>query len=224
MPGENNNLLTIEIFTDPLCCWSWAFEPQLQQLKVILNGQATWLYRMGGLIPSWENFHDNVNAVSRPMQMGPVWMHAGQIASKPINHHIWIKDPPASSYPACIAVKCATLQSAALGEEMLYLLREACMTNGENIAKQEVIFVIAARLTSINKSFNLDLFKDDYLNDNAIESFRADLMQVSYYRINRFPALIIKSPHSKPIMISGYKHYREILNAIEVSLDDQNAK
>ncbi len=108
--------IEVTIYTDPLCCWSWAFEPQLQQLKSALTGKASWHYRMGGLIPSWKNFHDEVNSVTRPVQLGPVWMHAGQIANMPINHLVWMKDPPASSYPARIDVKCAQLQAAALGE------------------------------------------------------------------------------------------------------------
>lgn len=206
--------ITITIFTDPLCCWSWAFEAQLQQLKTTLGGQATWQYRMGGLIPSWNNFHDTVNAVSRPVQMGPVWMHAGQIANKPIYHQVWINDAPASSYPACIAVKCAQLQSPLAGETMLYLLREACMVEGKNIAKQDVLFDAAKKFAATNKSFNLNRFKEDFFNDNGLEAFRADLELVSYYRINRFPALVIKTAHSKAIVISGYRQYEEVLKAI----------
>src|SRR5215203_5516 len=142
-----DNLIEITIFTDPLCCWSWAFEAQLQQLKSILSGQAIWNYRMVGLLPSWSNFHDPVNAVSRPAQMGPVWMHAGQMAGQPICHQVWITDPPASSYPACIAVKCAQLQFELAGESMLNLLRQACMTHGKNIAKQNILFEAANKLS-----------------------------------------------------------------------------
>ncbi|HYC27745.1 MAG TPA: DsbA family protein, partial [Chitinophagaceae bacterium] len=162
--------IEITIYTDPLCCWSWAFEPQLQQLQKDLGGKATWQYRMGGLLPSWENFHDEVNAVTRPVQMGPVWMHAGQIAGLPIQHQLWMRDPPASSYPACIAVKCAQLQSAALGELMLRLLREACMTEGKNIARQTVLFDTAEKLASIDPCFNLEQFKDDLSNDKGLEA------------------------------------------------------
>lgn len=82
---------------------------------------------MGGLIPSWTNFHDEVNAVTRPVQMGPVWMHAGQVANRPIHHLLWMKNPPSSSYPACIAVKSAQLQSGGHGESLLQRLREAAM-------------------------------------------------------------------------------------------------
>lgn len=215
MMNNADNLIAVTIFTDPLCCWSWAFETQLQQLKTFLNNQATWEYRMGGLIPSWNNFYDNVHSVSKPVQMGPVWMHAGQVANKAINHQIWIKDPPASSYPACIAVKCAQLQSSLMGEFMLYWLREACMTNGQNIAKQEILFDIANKLSITNKSFDFTRFKEDFFSDKGLQAFRSDLELVSYYHINRFPALVIKPPYSKAIIISGYRGYDDVLRTIE---------
>jgi putative protein-disulfide isomerase len=220
---EANGKIHITVFTDPLCCWSWAFEPQLQQLRSTLGKHATWEYHMGGLIPSWDNFHDNTNAVSRSAQMGPVWMHAGKVAGKPICHQLWINDPPASSYPSCIAVKCAQLQSPELGELLLYLLRNACMTDGENIAKQDIIFKAAKKLAAIEPVFNLQRFKDDFLNDNGLKAFRTDLELLSYYRINRFPALVVKGPHSKAIIITGYKHYEEVLSAIH-SLKEQNVR
>lgn len=211
---QADQAIEVTIYTDPLCCWSWAFEPQLQQLKSKLTGRATWQYRMAGLLPSWNNFHDEVNSVTRPVQMGPIWMHAGQIANMPINHQVWMKDPPASSYPACVAVKCAQLQSAASGEVMLQLLREACMTEGKNIARQAVLFNVAEKLASMNPSFNLNQFKDDYLNDKGLEAFRADLDLVRYYNINRFPTLIIKAG-KKSIIISGYRHSTDVIKAIE---------
>ena len=210
-----DHLINVTIFTDPLCCWSWAFESQLQELKTILNGQATWKYRMGGMLPSWNNFHDNIISISKPIQLSHVWMHAGEIAHKPICHQLWTSDPPASSYPACIAVKCAQLQSALAGESMLTLLREACMTNGKNIAKPEILFETADRLSLQNENFDSTCFKEDYLNDKGLKPFRSDLEFVSYYRISRFPTLVVKSPNSKPIVMSGYRRCAEVLKTIE---------
>ena len=214
--NEVDRQLQITVFTDPLCCWSWAFEPQLQQLRLHLSEKASWTYRMGGLISSWNNFHDEVNSITRPVQMGPVWMHAGQVANMPIYHQLWMTDPPASSYPACIAVKCAQLQSEATGELMLQLLRAACMSEGRNIARQQILFDVAKKLSSIEPSFDIKKFQEDYSNDKGIDAFRSDLELVRYYNINRFPALTIKSSEPKAIIISGYKPFAEILKAIEV--------
>ncbi|MDQ6904200.1 MAG: DsbA family protein [Bacteroidota bacterium] len=205
----------ITIYTDPLCCWSWAFQPQLAQLKKELGNKATWEFKMGGLISTWANFNDEVNSVSRPGQMGPVWMHAGQIANMPIEHQLWMKDPPASSYPACVAVKSVQLQSQEYGVSYLQLLREACMGEGKNIAKQSVLFDIAETLALNEPHFYLQKFKDDYENGRGMDAFRSDLNEVRFYNISRFPTLILRSRNEKAILISGYRRYPEILEAIK---------
>ena len=206
--------IDITIYTDPLCCWSWAFQPQLEKLKEILGHRARWSYRMGGLIPSWDNFHDEVNSVTRPAQMGPVWMHAGQVANRPIQHIIWMKDPPASSYPACIAVKCAQHQSAAYGEILLGLLRESCMLEGKNIAKNTFISEAAEKLAKMEATFDISKFRIEFGSDIGLNLFREDLDLVRRYNINRFPTLIVRSA-GKAIMIPGYRNYGEIVKAIQ---------
>src|SRR4051794_14473222 len=100
--SEMAGLLDITYYTNPLCCWSWGFEPQWRKLLYTFKDVITYRYRMCGLLPGWKNYHDSVNAVSRPMQMGPVWMHAAQLSGMPVQPNIWITDPPSSSYPACL--------------------------------------------------------------------------------------------------------------------------
>ncbi len=204
----------ITYYTDPLCCWSWALEPHWQKLLQEIPGRLRWSYCMGGLLPDWNNYNDPINSVTRPIQMGPVWMHAGQLSGRPIQHNIWMKDPPTSSYPACIAVKCAQLQSLDAGEKFLTLLREECMLKGINISKQEMLIEIAAQLAGAQHDFNLDTFNDDLKNDNGLEAFRKDLQKVQYLKINRFPTLIFRSPQKPSIMITGYQPYSVLLNAL----------
>lgn len=113
------DLLEITYYTDPLCCWSWAFEPQWRRFLYEFRGKIRYRYCMGGLLPQWNNYNDAINSVTRPIQRGPVWMHAKQMSGMPIDQNIWMRDPPSSSYPACIAVKCAALQSP-YAEESIY--------------------------------------------------------------------------------------------------------
>jgi putative protein-disulfide isomerase len=212
--NEAGRELDITVYTDPLCCWSWAFQPQLEAVQQKLATTARWKFRMGGLIPSWKNFHDEVNSVTRPVQMGPVWMHAGQVANMPIHHQIWMQDPPSSSYPACIGVKCAQLQSEDIGLTYLKLLRKACMGQGKNIADQAILFEVAEQLPALHNEFDLEAFISDYHNDIGLEAFRVDMAEVTKYRINRFPTLIVRSSDGRAIMIAGYRHSDEVLKAI----------
>src|SRR5215217_1540336 len=68
-PQQCSADISITYYTDPLCCWSWVFEPVWQQLQTEFIKQFTWRYCMGGLLPGWKNYYDSVNSVSRPVQM-----------------------------------------------------------------------------------------------------------------------------------------------------------
>ena len=149
MAEQKSNIksgLEITYYTDPLCCWSWGFEPQWRRLLYELNDKIRYRYCMGGLLPKWKNYNDNLNSVTRPIQMGPVWMHAKEISGMPMDYNIWMRDPPSSSYPACLAVKCASIQSLRAEEKYLRMVREELMINGKNISNRAVLFEIAEKV------------------------------------------------------------------------------
>ena len=206
----------ITFYTDPLCCWSWAFEPQWRKFQYLFNDKITVRYVMAGLLPSWKNYSDPVYSVSRPLQMGPVWLQASQASGMPITDKIWVNDPPASSFPACIAVKCVQLQSSTAGIKYLRMLREAVMIEGKNIAKQEVLIQLAEKLAGVSKGIlNIDKFCNDLTGGIGLEAFRADWQEVQSRNITRFPALIIRAVNKQAIMITGYRPYSVLLDAIK---------
>lgn len=207
-------MIDITYYTDPLCCWSWAFEPQWRKLLYAFDGQIKYRYCMGGLLPGWKHYNDSVNSVSKPIQMGPVWMHAKQLSGMPMQHNIWIQNPPASSYPACIAVKCAALQSAAAEEAYLRAAREAVMISSENIADNDVLVALAATTAAQIPGFDVDRFKKDLKDENGFDSFRKDLQETKYYNINRFPTLVVKGDKNRAVIISGYRPYDQVIEAI----------
>lgn len=212
-PAEDR--VEIVYYTDPLCCWSWAFEPQWRRLRYEFSGKIKWRYCMGGLLPSWNSYNDPINAVSRPLQMGPVWMEAKYVSGMPIADRIWFDDPPASSYPACIAVKCAQLQSAEAGELYLRCIREAVMLEGSNIAKQEVLIEEAEKLAQAAPlTFDAARFTHDLQQEAAREDFRADLQRVRYHNIGRFPTLTLQKPSQAGVMLVGYRPYSVLLDAL----------
>ncbi|GAA0548382.1 DsbA family protein [Chitinophaga japonensis] len=208
---QQTGQLEVVYYTDPLCCWSWAFEPAWQQLLREYEGRISWRYCMGGLLADWKAYHDTMNAVSKPLQMGPLWMQARQVSGQPLNDRIWFLDPPASSYPACLAVKCAGLQSARAEHLYLYYARNAVMAAGRNIAKKAVLLEAAADLETAHPgTLDLQRFEADLQQDAALALFRQDLQEVSYRNITRFPTLVIHSAGKKSVMMTGYRPYEAL--------------
>ena len=171
---------------------------------------------MGGLLPNWQHFHDPFYAVHKPLQMGPVWMEARIQTGQPIQDRIWLDNPPWSSYPACIAVKCAQLQSAQAAENYLRRLREAVMLEGRNIADDAILTTIAWELMQMHPSvFDAQQFEQQLRSGAGQEAFRQDIQQARFHHIGRFPTLIVRGNNEKQLMLVGYRPYDALLEAIQ---------
>ena len=208
--------MEIQFYTDPLCCWSWAFEPQWRRLRYEYSGRIKWRYRMAGLIPNWSSYSDPLNGVAKPIQMGPIWLEAKHLSGMPIEDKVWFNNPPASSYPACIAVKCAGLQSAGAAEMYLRRLREAIMLHGRDISKAEVLLEVAKALSEESPDLlNYTAFEQELHGEAARKAFEEDLMQVRYHRITRYPALTISKPGQAGLLIVGYRPYEALVSTLQ---------
>lgn len=199
---------TIEYFTDPLCCWSWAFEPQLRKLRFLLKDRLHINYVMGGLLRDWKKFNDQMNDVCRPAQLGPLWMQARHMSGQPINENIWVSNPIDTSYLACMAVKAAAIQSQIAEEAILRKLREAVMMNKKNIGEIDVILEIADELQK-SKVLKKEKFRKDFFSDNVSELFKQDLDRTKANGISRFPSLLI-TYKNKTYQITGYRPFTEL--------------
>lgn len=205
--------VTIEYYTDPLCSWSWAFEPQWRRLRYEFGGQIAWRYRMGGMIPDWHSYADPFNSVSQPSQMGPQWYEVQRITGMPLDASIWLEHPPHSSYPACVAVKAAEAQGVDVAERLLRRLREAVMLERANIAEREVLTALAEQvagqntLSSERTALDLARFHQALDDGSAIERFRDDLKEARYQGFGRFPTLVLRRVSGRALLIVGYRPY-----------------
>ena len=213
-PGASA-VVEVTYYTDPLCCWSWAFEPQWRRLRYEYGGRLGWHYRMGGLLPGWDRYSDPLNDVSRPAHMGPLWLQAHHISGQPIDARIWVEDPPASSFPSCLAVKAAGFQSDAAAEHYLRRLREAVMLERRNIARPGVLHEIAHELAEADPhGFDAVRFAEDLSGKAARDAFREDLRDVQYRGIGRFPTLTLRGQAGGGVMIVGYRPYDALRDAL----------
>lgn len=206
----------ITYYTDPLCCWSWALEPQWKRLRYEYEGQISWSYCMVGLVPEWNSYTDLFNSISRPLHMGPMWMQAEQISGMPTQSEIWVDNPPTSSYPACLAMKTVEKQSVEAAEAYLRLLREAVMLSGRNISDTGELFALARELASeMPLRFDLTTFERDWAAQNGVEALKADIARVKYYGLQKFPSLVFEGNGKDMIIVSGYQPYDSLVRALK---------
>jgi predicted DsbA family dithiol-disulfide isomerase len=162
-------------------------------------------YIMCGMIPDWNSYKDDMNSITKPLQMGPLWMHASEVTHTPMKYSIWHEDPPASSYPTCIAVKTAGLQSAHAEELYLNSARRLLMLEGKNISKVSVLLEVARELDVADFSF--EQFKNDWDSGNGKNAFRSDLQKAKLNNIGRFPTLTFQDETGRGVMMVGYRPY-----------------
>lgn len=218
--AAHQTALCIDYYTDPLCSWSWAFEPQWRRLCYEYAGSLRWHYHMGGLIADWQSYADPFNDIRNPAQMGPQWFQVRELTGMPLDERIWQTDPPASSYPACIAVKAAERQGQVVVESYLRRLREAVMIEQRNIARQDVLLAVASETANElhefagRGTFDITRFRQDLSATETIEAFRTDLRDAAYQSIGRFPTLIIRRVDGHGIILVGYRPYEVLTAAI----------
>jgi putative protein-disulfide isomerase len=213
---EPADRVVVTYYTDPLCCWSWAFEPVWQRFCENYGEQIERRYVMGGMIPDWKRYTDPVNNVSAPVQMGPVWMHASAVTHVPMDYTIWHSDPPSSSYPSCIAVRNAFLQSQSAGEVYLSAVRRAVMVDRRNIARQDVLDAIANEVSArTNNVFNVTTFADPEHQTLAREAFRQDLQKIAFHKIGRFPTITLVNAQGKGLIMPGYRPFERLRQGME---------
>jgi predicted DsbA family dithiol-disulfide isomerase len=203
-------------FTDPLCSWSWAMEPERQRLVEALGPALEWRSVMGGMIPDWQTYSDPMNAVHRPAQMGPQWYHVRTETGAPIDERIWQEDPPASSFPACLAVKAAGRQGLAAGERYLCRVWRAVMQERRNVARREVLLELAAELSAGGDApFDAARFEHELDTAETVNLFREDLKETRYREIGRFPTLVFRGSTGPGVLLVGYRPLEVLRRAAE---------
>lgn len=150
-------MIHVAYFTDPLCPWSWAAEPELRRLEVEFSDQVAITYVMVGMARETDPAHLLASTLDASAESG-----------MPVDPRIWLEGAPRSSHPACLAVKAAAEQG--LDGPYLRRLREGLMTGRERIDNPEA-FLAAARDVP---GFDLARLDVDMRSNAIVEVFGAD--------------------------------------------------
>lgn len=187
-------------FTDPICSSCWGIEGQLRKLKLEYGHELIIDYRMGGLLPSFDNNYKS-GGITKPVDVAVHWDHASDYYQMPIDGNIWLEDPLSSSYPPSIAFKAAQLQSEEKAVVFLRIMREKLFLQKKNISKWEVI-VDVARISGLD----VTRLKNDY-EGNAKTLFDEDLNLSREMGVRGFPTIYFFNREGLQDVVSGSKPY-----------------
>ena len=147
---ENNKVIEIIEFSDPVCTWCWGSEPVLRKLETRYGEQLQVKYIMGGLVKNIEDFYDSANDIGGDAnesnrQIVSHWLQASQRHGMPVQEEgftLFSKEHP-STYPQNIAYKAALMESETLANKFLRNIREATATQARQTNKTGVLIEIA---------------------------------------------------------------------------------
>ena len=200
--------ITVLYYTDPICSTCWGIQPQLRKLELEYEKYVHIEYKMGGLLPSWDNF--NRHGITKPSEVAAHWEEVCAQYEMPINKNIWLEDPLPSSYPPSIAFKAAQLQDTGKAVMFLRRIREMVFLEKKNIIKKEHLFTAA---------FDVGLDAARLLRDlegRAQGLFREDLVLSNILDVKELPTLFFSNNKGKQLSLHGYQPYENFENILKL--------
>jgi hypothetical protein len=138
--------------------------------------RVTWV--MGGLARSYgTGYRDSESGVGSGADcfadLMAQWLEAAAESGMPTDPRIWARNPIASTYPACQAVKAAAEQGPDLAYRYLRRLREGLMTERKKLDHAEALIGEAG-----TAGLDVERFRIDLGSHAITEAFAADLDEV----------------------------------------------
>jgi putative protein-disulfide isomerase len=168
----------VRYYTDPACPRSWGAEPELRRLMWEFGHELRFTWVMGGLArqygPEYRDEQAGVGSGSDPFaDLVADWLQMSADTGMPSDPRVWGRNPIASTYPACQAVKAAAEQGPERAYAYLRRLREGLMLEGRKLDHADALVAEAGPA-----GLDVERFRIDLSSHAITEAFAADLDEV----------------------------------------------
>lgn len=205
--NTSSNPLKVIYFTDPICSTCWVIQPILRKLKLEFGDSLDIEYRMGGLLPSWENFDKGI--IKTPLDAAKHWEDVNISQGMALCGDVWIDDPLNSSYPPSIAFKSAQIQNNDKAISFLRRLKEMVFLEKKNITRWEIIEEAA-----LSSGLDTVVLKQD-IENKGYELFLSDLELAKKLNVKSFPTFFFLENDKVIETIIGDKSYETFKKIIQ---------
>lgn len=217
-----NKKLEIIQYTDPMCIWCLALEPNMRKIEYLIPNQVEFKNIMGLLVDDVHKIIGNdifskVRFQQLKAKMKEHFFDASYRSGMPVDPSFLDKivEGDVTSYPMNLAYKAMQLQDEISANKYLRRMREAAHTECKIMAHDENIFAVASEF-----KINMEQFMKDYKNGNAEQELNKDLKKSQEDGIRSFPTILMKYGDKK-IWIQGYHEFSYFKDAIEKLTDGE---
>jgi putative protein-disulfide isomerase len=202
-PGE----IHLCYFTDPICIWSWAFEPHWIRLREALAGQVVFSVRMGGLV------YPNDHRVRSPYaEKATAISYCAMVAAQTGVEYattLWRENEVQSTYPACIAFHSVVNEAFERQLQFLRLMRQNYLLFGQAFMIEQDFHRLLTALAIDQHSF-----RQYWQSGRAYNEFLINLAGQMARGIHTVPTIRLQEEAKQPLLFHGYHHFRRLASAI----------
>jgi len=219
--------LAIAHFTDPLCFWCYAMEPEIRKIRVLLDERLEYRIVMGVLSADVHELigYDAETELRYELFRAQIAEHLVQAAraiGMPFSAERLTTGRPEEfvSLPLCLAYCAMRLIDEKIAEAYLRRMRECAYAEGRSLATVEAQVELAKEFP-----VNIEQFRSNLESEAAAQVLQEGIDECRTYNITAFPTLLLQYGENK-VLMRGYFDYTGIKQAIaqltdgDISLSD----
>lgn len=212
--------LKIAHFTDPLCFWCYAMEPEMRKIRVLLDGQLEYRIVMGVLSADIREIigYDEEADLRYELYRAMLANHFRDVAPKvgmPLSLDNMLAHGPEDlvSLPLSLAYCAMRMIDADIAEAYLRRMRECVFAEGRSLSSVEDQVALASEFP-----IDVDLFRANLEGDEVAKVLQQGVDECRLYGIAAFPTLILQWG-DKRVAVQGYHTFEELKQAIAQATD-----
>ncbi|MSS72559.1 MAG: DsbA family protein [Candidatus Latescibacteria bacterium] len=208
--------ISVDYYTDPMCSWSWAFQPVLERIRQNYRDRVRIRCRM---LPIYEDISQHTDP--RHSLWGSVrdlaehWREVAQQTGAWIDPGLWLEDPPETCWTACQAYHAAARQDRIVGDRFLLMMREAFLKRRLNVARMDRLGALAQEAAG-QMGLDPERLMRDVKASWTREAVEEDRHAAAEEGIRERPTLVFEGGHR---LVSG--PYRLFAGVIDVLLEEK---
>lgn len=208
--------IDVDYYTDPMCSWSWAFQPVMDRIRRDYRDRVHLRYRMLPIYDDIDRHTDPAQGVWGSVKdLANHWQEVAQQTGAWIDPAIWLEDPPGTCWTACRAYHAAARQSEVIGERLLLMIREAFLTRRMNVARLDRLSELAEEAAG-RIGLDPERLARDVKADWSRDAVEEDRRKASQEGIHERPSLVFEGGHR---LVFG--PYRLFAGVIDVLLEEK---